>query len=177
MLRHPFRTAIIAGALLAIGAVAAIAGNTTFFTSIGDLVFPFTAPSNAGATPGTIDNMTIGATTPQAGTFGAIRLDSGTKTATAAAGAATLNKDAGIITSEAITTAAGATYTLTLTDSSIAVGDQVMASVSLGAGTGGTPTIASVTPAAGSVKIVVQNIHATVAFNAAIQIAFVVFKN
>jgi hypothetical protein len=72
MLRHPFRAAIIAGALLALGAVSAMAGNNTFFTSIGDLVFPFTPPSNAGATPGTIDNMAIGATTPAAGTFSSI---------------------------------------------------------------------------------------------------------
>lgn len=72
MLRHPFRAAIIAAALVALGVVSAMAGNNTFFTSIGDLVFPFTAPSNAGATPGTIDNMTIGATTPQAGTFSSI---------------------------------------------------------------------------------------------------------
>jgi hypothetical protein len=72
MLRHPFRSAIIAGALLSIGAFSAMAGNNTFFTSIGDLVFPFTPPSNAGATPGTIDNMAIGGTTPAAGTFSSI---------------------------------------------------------------------------------------------------------
>jgi hypothetical protein len=72
MLRHHLRAAIIAGALVAIGVVSAMAGNNTFFTSIGDLVFPFTPPSNAGATPGTIDNMTIGGTTPAAGTFSSI---------------------------------------------------------------------------------------------------------
>lgn len=67
MNRKSLGAAIIA-ALLA-SSIAAFAGNTTFFTSIGDLAFPFTAPSNAGATPGSIDNMTIGATTPRAGTF------------------------------------------------------------------------------------------------------------
>jgi len=106
-----------------------------------------------------------------------LHLDTGTKTATASSGAATLAKTAGVITSEAITTAAGATYTLTLTNSTIAAADQVFASVNLGAGTGGTPAVASVTPGAGSVVIVIQNIHASAAFNAAIVISFMVLKN
>ena len=102
-----------------------------------------------------------------------LKIDTGTKTATATAGAATLNKNSGVITSEALTTAAVATYTLTLTNSAITATDQVFASVNRGAGTGGTPTIASVAPGTGSVVIVVQNIHASAAFNAAIKIAFV----
>lgn len=53
----------IIAALLA-GSIAALAANTTFFTSIGDLVFPFSPPT--ASNPGTIDNMTIGATTPRA---------------------------------------------------------------------------------------------------------------
>ena len=106
-----------------------------------------------------------------------IHLDTGTKTATASGGAATLNKSAGVVTSEALTTAAGATYTLTLTNSTIAAADQVFASVNLGAGTGGTPTVAAVKPAAGSCTIQIQNIHASTAFNAAIVIQFAVFKN
>jgi hypothetical protein len=95
-------------------------------------------------------------------------------TATAASGAATLNSRYGKVTSEAITTAAGATYTLTLTNAGIGASDLVFASVSLGAGTGGTPTVCGVKPAAGSVTIVVQNVHASAAFNAAIVISFIV---
>jgi hypothetical protein len=115
---------------------------------------------------------------PQSGvvTATALHLDTGTKTATASAGAATLNKMAGVVTSEAITTAAGADYTLTLTNSDIAAADQVFASVQLTTA-GGTPVVASVTPGAGSVVIVVQNIHATVAFGGAIKISFMVLKN
>jgi hypothetical protein len=45
----------------------AFGANTTFFTSIGDQIFPFSPPTNSG--PGTIDNMTIGATTPRDGHF------------------------------------------------------------------------------------------------------------
>jgi hypothetical protein len=105
-----------------------------------------------------------------------LKLDTGTKTAAATAGAATLNKSSGVITSEALTTAAGADYTLTLTNSTIAAADIVMASVQLGSATTGVPTIASVTPGSGSVVIVVQNIHASAAVNGTLKIAFAVFK-
>lgn len=104
-----------------------------------------------------------------------IYVDGGTATATA--GAATLNKSVGKITSEAITTAAGASYTLTLTNSKIAAADVVVASVNRGAGSQGTPVITRVVPAAGSCVIIVQNIHASEAFNAAIIISFATFKD
>lgn len=129
------------------------------------------------ATGGTVNNMALGGTTPAAATVNAFHLDTGTKTATATSGAATLNKMAGVITSESLTTAAGADYTLTLTNSDIAAADQVFASVGWGTTTAGTPCVAMVEPAAGSVKIVVQNIHATAAFNGTIVISFAVFKN
>lgn len=107
----------------------------------------------------------------------AIELDDGTKTAAATAGAATLAKMAGVITSEALATAAGATYTLTLTNTNIAATDQVFASVSLGTATTGMPVIATVKPGAGSVVVVLQNIHASAALNGTIKIAFMVLKN
>jgi hypothetical protein len=100
----------------------------------------------------------------------------GNEVATAASNAATLNAGFGNITSEALTTTAGSTYTLTLTNNKILASSLVMVSVNLGAGTGGTPTVASVKPAAGSVVIIIQNIHASAAFNAAIKIQFVVFN-
>lgn len=77
--------------------------------------------------------------------LGGLILDNGTATATA--GAATLNKMAGVVTSEALTTAAAGTYTLTLTDNQIADGDIVAASVANGTNTAGTPVLARVTPA------------------------------
>jgi hypothetical protein len=55
-------------AALAITAGIALAANTTFFTSDGDRVFPFSAPTRDGSA-GAIDNMIIGATTPRAATF------------------------------------------------------------------------------------------------------------
>lgn len=102
--------------------------------------------------------------------------DFGTQTATATAGAATLNKLAGVITSEALTTAAAAEYTLTVTDSTIAATDIVLASVQNGTNTGGTPVLTTVAPGSGSVVIKVKNDHATVAFNGTIKVSFRVVK-
>jgi hypothetical protein len=141
----------------------------------------------SGLTPTTIDGMAIGGTTPAAAavttlstsglaTVASAKLDTGTKTSSATSGAATLNKMSGVITSEALTTAKGAFYTLTLTNSSIAAADIVFASVQLGTSTTGTPIITTVTPAAGSVVIAVFNDDAANAFNGTIKISFAVFK-
>lgn len=107
----------------------------------------------------------------------ALALDTGTKTATATTGAATLNKSSGVITSEALTTIAGATYVLTLTNSAIAAADMVFASVSFGTATTGSPAITSVKPAAGSVVITVQNVAAAAVFNGTLKIAFMDLDN
>jgi hypothetical protein len=94
----------------------------------------------------------------------------------AVAGAATLNQGAGFVTSEALTTAAGANYTLTLTNSFIDANTLVIASVSYGSAVGattqGTPTVCQVLPAAGSATIVVRNVDGANAFNGTIVIGF-----
>jgi hypothetical protein len=96
---------------------------------------------------------------------------------TAAAGAATLNKKAGTVTTENLTTAAGADYTLVLTNSMIAASDLVMVTVGYGTMTAGIPHVMSVTAAAGSVTIVVRNIHASAAFDTKnLKIRFLVLK-
>lgn len=100
-----------------------------------------------------------------------------TKTATATAGAATLNRMVGQVTSESLTTAAGATYTLTLTNSYTLASDMVFASVQLGSSTTGMPVVTTVTPSAGQLVIVVQNIHATAALNGTIKISYTTFRN
>lgn len=109
-------------------------------------------------------------------TGGSLVLDTGTKTATATAGAATLNKDSGLITSESLTTAAAAEYTLTLTNSSIAAGDYVFASVQNGTNTKGPIYVTTVTPGSGSVVIKVLNGAASDALDGTIKIAFMVVK-
>lgn len=109
-------------------------------------------------------------------TLNSLKVDTGTKTAAAVAGAATLNKNAGVVTSEALTTAAGADYVLTLANSDIAAGDQVHASVGNGTNTAGTPNLASITVSAGQAVITVQNIHASAALNGTLTISFLVVK-
>lgn len=140
-------------------AVAASTGATVLWNaSTGDINFRWLAPAGITGLP-------------------TISLDSGTKTATASSGAATLNKMAGVITSEALTTAAAATYTLTLTNSDVAAADQVFASVNQGTSSAGTPNVATVSPVAGAVTFTIQNIHATAALNGTIQVRYIVIKN
>lgn len=105
-----------------------------------------------------------------------VTIDSGTKTATATSGAATLNKLMGTITTEALTTAAGAVYTLTITDSVIAATDVVMSEIQNGTNTTVGASILTVAPAAGSIVVKVQNLHASAALNGTLLISFVAFK-
>lgn len=102
---------------------------------------------------------------------------SSTGAAAASAGAATLNLRAGKITSEALTTAQNAIYTLTLTNSEIAAADHVFASVANGTNTQGSPVVTRIQPAAGSVVILVANLHASAeALNGTIVVSFLVVK-
>ena len=86
-----------------------------------------------------------------------------TRTATAAAGAVTLNSSRGVITSEALTTAADATYTLTWTNAAVAATSIPLCFVGNGTNSTSAPAINSVTPAAGSVVIIVRNQNASAA--------------
>ena len=96
-------------------------------------------------------------------------------TATAVAGAATLNQGAGFVTSQALTTAAAAIFTLTLTNSFIGVNDMVFATVKLGTSTTGVAAVAACSVVAGIATIVVQNIG-TAAFNGTVVVGFLVVK-
>lgn len=99
------------------------------------------------------------------------------KTATSSAGAVTLNGALqGRITTESLTTAAGATYTLTITDDQIVAADTVEAFIVGGSNSAGTPILLSSVAAAGSVVIKVYNAHASAAFNGTLFIAFNVDK-
>lgn len=106
-----------------------------------------------------------------------LQLDTGTKTATATAGAATLNKASGKVTTEALTTAAGTTYTLTVTNSTVTAADLVFASVANGTNSAGVPSISRVTPGAGSVAITVRNSDAAATFNGTLVVSFISVKN
>ena len=124
----------------------------------------------AGSNPSVTTVTTSGLTTAQS-----VKVDTGTKTATAAAGAATLNKSSGIITTEALTTAAGASYTLAVTNSQIAAGDIAMVSLDANGSTG-TPEIISAKCTTHTLTVIIRNDHAEAALNAALKIAFVIFK-
>lgn len=97
-------------------------------------------------------------------------------TATSTAAAATINEQSGMVTTEALTTAAGSTYTFTLTNSLIAATSLVFATVGKGTATAGEPVVQFVTPAAGSAVILVRNVSAATAVNGTITIGFFVMN-
>lgn len=100
----------------------------------------------------------------------------GNNTATASSGAATLNRLSGKVTSESLTTAAAAEYTLTLTNDRAEANDIVLWSVGNGTNSGGTPGCGGVTPAAGSIVFTVTNLHASAAFNGTIVVSYELVK-
>jgi hypothetical protein len=91
-------------------------------------------------------------------------------------GAATFNTDAALITTASLTTAAGVTASFTLSSPSIVAGSLVMASVGNGSNSAGTPNLASVTVTNGQAVVVIQNIHASAAFNGTLQLSVLVFN-
>jgi hypothetical protein len=93
---------------------------------------------------------------------------------TAVASAVTLNSQRGIVTTEALTTAAGAAYTLTLTDSRIGANSLVMASVANGTNAAGIPVVGRITPGVGNATIEVRNVHASAAFNGTLVLSVLV---
>lgn len=113
-------------------------------------------------------------TTPQCTNFTRVDVDLGTGTSTA--GAATVNTQVGQITTEALTTAAAATYTFTLTNSLIKATSIVLVSIGKGTATTGEPAPHFITPAAGSAVILIRNDAAAAALNGTITINFAVFN-
>jgi hypothetical protein len=80
------------------------------------------------------------------------------RTATASSGAAMLNAESGTITTEGLTTAAGGSYTLTLTNALIDANSQVLVSVQRGTEDDSKSyQVQEVRPAAGSCTIVIKN--------------------
>lgn len=94
--------------------------------------------------------------------------------AKALAGKAVAHGTACIVTSEAVVTAAGATYTLTIGNSAIRPDSVVLPVVSNGTNTQGDPTIQTVTVSLGQVVINVVNRHATQALNGTLKISLLV---
>jgi hypothetical protein len=94
--------------------------------------------------------------------------------ATSTAAAATINHFGGVITTEALVTAAGAMYTFALTNSLITAKSVVMVSVASGTNTTAGLMVSEVIPAAGSASIKIKNTNAG-ALNGTLVISFMVF--
>lgn len=95
-------------------------------------------------------------------------------TAVTTAGAATVNKMSGVLTTPALTTASGSAYSIALTNSEIAATSVLLCQVQ--GGTNTTPGITVVaTPGTGSATILLQNSGvAAVALNGTVIVSFVV---
>lgn len=105
------------------------------------------------------------------------RLGSGTAacTGTGATSTATLANRFGKLTTAALTTAAAATHVITLTNSQVAAGDLVFASVAKGTATTGDPVVTQVVPGNGTVTITIQNVSAATAVNGTLVVSYVAF--
>ena len=159
-------------------------GNTLVMGTAASRLVPGATSFSLRNNANSADNLIItdaGAATVRAGltvTAGGLTITAGsftteTGTASATSGAATLSKTSGVITSEALTTAAGSQYTLTLTNTVIATTSRVFAAVDNGTNTRDDLVIQRVTPGSGSCVIIVKNTHAS-ALNGTIKIAFFV---
>jgi hypothetical protein len=103
--------------------------------------------------------------------LGQLQLGLGTSTGT---NSPTINNGSGIITTAALSTAQNTTTPITLTDSRVAVGDEVQCTVDP-LTSAGTPFCASAAVTAGQIVFQVGNINAA-ALNAAVKIYFVIIK-
>jgi hypothetical protein len=100
----------------------------------------------------------------------------GSASGTATGGAATASAQRGYVTSEGLTTAGQASYTLTLTNTRIGASSLVFAGVENGTNTQGNPTVGRVkVTGAGTATIEIVNAHASQALNGTIIISFIVF--
>ena len=98
-------------------------------------------------------------------------------TGTASSAAVTINDLAGLITTEALTTAQNAIATVTLTNNKVAVGDLVFWSIGDGTNTQGTPVMGQATVSANTVVFEIPNKHATAeALNGTLLIRFFIIK-
>lgn len=96
--------------------------------------------------------------------------------ATEASNAVTLSKLGGTITTSSLTTAAGLTYVITVTNTLVVATDVPVCSIKAYAGAG-TPLVTVTAVADGSFVIKVFNLHASAALNAAMTINFAIFRS
>jgi hypothetical protein len=97
-----------------------------------------------------------------------------TVTAKATAGVAVAHGDAAIITTEALTTAAGASYVLTLGNDQVVASSIVIPVIYNGTNTQGDPSLQTLAISLGKVVINIANRHASQALNGTLQIGILV---
>jgi hypothetical protein len=93
-------------------------------------------------------------------------------TATASAGAASLEAQMGTITSESLTTAAGSDYSCVITNALCKTTSRIFVSVDNNTNTTEGIFVTRITPASGSFTVRVRNGHASSALNGSIKITF-----
>lgn len=179
-IRSKMLSIAVASVAVLAGALAYAQSNNpvpmVFVTSLGDIALPITPPNQQTNAPGQINNMSIGGAAQAPGAFSSLTVGSGTKTATAVSGAATLNKKSGIITTDSLNTASGGSCTLTLTNSALLATDNVQVTIGNGTNTAGSPDLVTSTVSAGQMVVVIQNIHASAALNGTLKVRFVTFE-
>lgn len=125
---------------------------------------------------GTLRNVTMNGTlTFNAG--GAINSDSGTATATGtgSSGSATVNKMAGKVTTTSMTTGPVNSYSLTISNSTVASGDIVLAVLNA-INTNGIPMVIKAEAGSGSISITIFNADTVSSFNGTVVVSFLVIK-
>lgn len=122
----------------------------------------------------TVANLTATTYTVAAG--GTFVSDKGTVSATGSgtSSSATLNTMAGVVTTPSMSSAAGATHVVTVSNSLVATTDIILASLT--SASAGTPILQYITPGTGSFTITILNAHASVAFNNTAKAAYLVIK-
>ena len=129
-------------------------------------------------------NVTTGGNIPENSEFevssklrftGTSALEVETGAVTLSSNAGTLSQVAGKVTSEALTTAAGAAQSLTITNTLVAATDIIFVTRNGGTSDEGTPEF-TVTPGAGSFVILLENRHASAAFDGTFIFSFMIVK-
>jgi hypothetical protein len=147
-----------------LAAVGITATNVAGVISINQAGVPAGATTvSSGGVTGT-GNETVTLSAPSTGVLNAV------------SGTATLNQSSGVITTEVLTTIAGATYTLTVGCPQAQPKSVVQASLGLGTNSTGDPTLNTVTPGTGVLTFVITNRHASAVLNGTLKVAFSVFN-
>lgn len=145
------------------GELGFLAGSVVKYNSV-DVTSVFSGASTGVVTVGSALNFGAGSI---------VNVDSAT--ATAVSNAVTMNKMAGVVTTESLTTAAGSGQAITIHNTTVAAGD--LASIDLvGGGTNTRNVIASYVTSANTLTVTLKNAEPTNALNGTILFSFVVFK-